>query len=387
MPDQTYNPIWHPYFHQRKINRNYAPRHLCECTKPYFVPNNGARCKLVRIYNAYSLAGQKCNARVVDHAENPARYQKKYICCKKGTAFFEGLAHITYCDKGDGSEPKVSVTMMVRLVPLKGVVAVTFHPPVTALMGACNSYVRMLAMGLKYGGIVFRQELKKAAKAQLDDWTLKAEQAAETARTIVYQDNEKEVKNKMTNRQLQWLLLKHDREANWIERWGAEDEEFAAWMLNCCTTSLVCAIMGLVTEAEFFGGKDTFCLPMKQTPYRQKARQRFVRHYGLSKQATVFDVVDKINNVIIQMKKKAAAAAAKAAKVMGAVGRGIGKGAASVGKGIAKGANAVGNGISKGASAVFGGRREGGIDSLRLGDEQAAGHDPSPTGESVRGRL
>jgi len=358
IPDQTYNPIWHPYYRQRKLNENYAPRHLCQCTKPYFKPNNGGGCKAVRVYNGYNLAGQKCNANVVDHAENPATFKNQFICCKKASSFFEGLAKIKYCDTGDGSEPNVAVTMMVRLVPLKGSIPVTFHPPARSLMGVCNSYVRMLAMGMKYGGIVFRQELKKAAAAQLADWTLKAEMAAKEARRIVIKDNEKEVKNKMTNRQLQWMLLKNDREANWMDRWATQDNEYALWMKNVCTKSLVTIIMGLVMEAQFFGGKDTFCFPFKQTPYRQEARERYVRHYGLAKQATVFDMVDKITNMVTIVKQKAARAAA-------AVGRGLAK----VGKGIASGAGVVGRGIAKGAKVVFDPSNRGGgeRDGRRLG--------------------
>jgi len=284
MVEPLYNPVWRPYYKQRTANENYTPRHLCQCVKPYFIQNDAKGCKPIRVYDGYTLAGQKCNARVVDYAEIPATYKKEYLCCDTWKTFWEGLMRIKYCDPGDGSEPKVTVQMRVRLVPMKGMIPVTFYPPARALMGSCNSYVKMLSLGLKYGGTPFRLELKRASKAQLEDWTAKGADAAIEARIEIFQENEKEVKHKMTNRQTQWLLAKAAREQQWRENWGINEAEYNTWTNDCCWSSLVCMIMGMILQVEFFGGKGTQCLLLDQVPSRERARQAFVRRYGLSRE-------------------------------------------------------------------------------------------------------
>jgi len=285
--EPLYNPLWHPYYKQRQENENFKPRHLCQCVKPYYIENDSNACKPIRVYDGYTLAGQKCNARVVDYAEIPATYKHEYLCCDKWKEFWQGLMRIKYCDAGDGSEPKVTVQIRVRLVPMKGMIPVTFYPPARALMGSCNSYVKMLALGLKYGGIPFRLELKRAAKAQLEDWTLKARVAAQHAKIALYQNNEKEVKNKMKNRQIQWIMAKSHREEQWRGRWNLNDEEYSVWMNDCCFTSAICFVMTMFLELEFFGGKESQCNTIDLAPSRNKARKAFVDRYGLSRKPYV----------------------------------------------------------------------------------------------------
>lgn len=279
--EPLYNPMWRPHFTEHVWNDNFKPRHLCVCTKPYYIENNAAGCKPIRVYDGYNLAGQKCNAHVVDYGEVPAKYTKEYLCPNSWTEFYEGLARIKYDDKGDGSEPKVTVQMRVRMVPLKGFVPVTFYPPARALMGTCNSYVRMLSLGLKYGGMVFRQELKRAAEAQLEDWTEKAHDAAVEARVEIFRNNREEVKNKMRNRQIQWQLYRADREDKWAESWSTQDDEYTLWHTNWCYTSLITLALGMLFHDEYYGGRSPYCLLFLKKK-QENAKRAFVMRYGMA---------------------------------------------------------------------------------------------------------
>jgi len=312
MVEPFYNPIWHPYFNQRAKNTNYAPRHLCECVKPFYTSKAPAPngCQAIRIYDGYTLAGQKCNARVIDNAEIPATYKDDHICCDKWHNFFQGLMRVKFCSQGPGRDPEVTVQARIRLLPLKGTIDVNFNPPYTALLGSCNSYVRMLSLGLRYGGIAFATELKNAAKAQLVDWTEKAKEAAEEARVTVYRNNEKEVKDKMKNRHMQWMLMKQYREERLMNRWNAIDDEWALWQVDCCKTSLVCVVMGMMMSVEYYGGKDSMCwTQFSWVSQRHEARQRFVNRYGLSRQADVWSIGDKMQSVKRNLGKTIAKAA------------------------------------------------------------------------------
>lgn len=283
MVEPFYNPNPKPYTHQRTDNNNYRPRHICQCVKPFYIPNNARKCVPIRVYNGYTLAGQKCNARVVDWAESPAEYEKEYICCGEFTEFFEGLVKIKYCNKGDGREPYVTVIFKVKLSPMKIIIPVTFHPPVTALMGACNSYVRMLALGLKYSGPAFRLELKRASKEQLLDWTKKQQKAADFVRKFLFRKNEKEVKAKVKNRQIQWLLLRASRDEKWQEGAGASDDEYNTWVNDCCFTSVICLVLSLILQVKFFGGKAPMCLNPLVAANRARTRAAWAKKYGLWK--------------------------------------------------------------------------------------------------------
>lgn len=298
--EPLYNPIWRPHFEEHVWNDNFKPRHLCVCTKPFYIENNAAGCKPIRVYDGYNLAGQKCNAHVVDYGEMPAKYTKEYLCCNKWTEFFEGLARIQYCDKGDGSEPKVTVQMRVRMVPLKGFVPVTFYPPARALMGTCNSYVRMLSLGLKYGGMVFRQELKRAAEAQLEDWTEKAHDAAIEARVEIFRNNREEVKNKMRNRQIQWQMYRADRDDLWHEAWSEQDDEYTLWHTDWCYTSLITLGLGMLFQDEYYGGRSSYCLLFLQKK-KENAKRAFVMRYGMATlppKTSLMSRVKKLGNKI-----------------------------------------------------------------------------------------
>lgn len=276
-----YNPVWHPMFNQREGNLNYAPAQMCPCVKPYFVTNNAQGCKAIRLYVGNGLAGQMCNARVVGMGELPAEYKQTYICCDKWTELFNGLVRIKYCKADDASDPVVTVSVKVKMQPLKGVISLVFHPPVEAFFGTCNTYVKILSIGLKYGGKAFRVELKRAARAQLEDWSFKLKKAADLARLKMYQKGEQEVKYKMRNRQMQWNLMRADREEEWRGEWSDQDDEYNTWVNACCYTSGICQIVGFILPIKFYGMMSTMCMNIITAPMRGKARELYLKKYGL----------------------------------------------------------------------------------------------------------
>jgi len=176
------------------------------------------------------------------------------------------------------------VQFRVRLSPLKGMIPVTFYPPARALMGSCNSYVKMLALGLKYSGQAFRLELKRAAREQIEDWTKKQARAADFVRKVLFRKNEKEVKAKVKNRQIQWLLMRADQENSWREEAADSDEEFQTWVEACCFTSVICLILSLILQIKFFGGQAPMCLNPIVAVGRARARTKWAKKYGLYKE-------------------------------------------------------------------------------------------------------
>jgi len=302
--EPTYFPNWNPQYFQREENLNYAPAHLCKCVKPFYVPNNAQGCKAIRLYNGRGLAGQMCNSRVVDYGEIQATSQKVYICCDKWISLFQGLVKMKYCNKGDGSEPVMTVSITIRMAPMSGLIPFLFHPPVESFYGSCVTYVKVLALGLKYGGPVFALELKRAAREQIVVWSNMQKHAADQARRTIYGKNENEVKEKVKNREMQWQLMKADREEGWREEYQHQDEEYKTWAANCCTTSGICRIIGMLLPVKFYGMMSTMCIHALTGKFRQGARTAYLKKYGLYKQPAQMGVVKFITGMISDIRLK-----------------------------------------------------------------------------------
>jgi hypothetical protein len=285
-----YNPVWTPQFTQREPNLNYAPAHMCPCIKPFFAENNDKACKAIRLYDGTGLAGQMCNARVVGWGELPATYKQTYICCDKWTTLFSGLVKLKYCNKGDGSEPTMTVSAKIKMSPMKDFINVVYHPPVDAFLGSCNTYVKVLTLGLKYAGPEFRLELKRAAIGQLEDWSFKMQRAATLARYNLYHHNMKEAAHKIRNREMQWELLRADKEEEWRSHYFDQDEEYKTWVTNCCK-SPICKIIGFLLPIKVYGMLSTLCLHMITTPMRVAARQKYTKKYGMFKEPPPYNIM------------------------------------------------------------------------------------------------
>merc|ERR1711918_163661 len=93
----------------------------------------------------------------------------------------------------------------------------------------------------------------------------------------------------MRNRQMQWLLARAAREDQWRNRWNINDEEYNVWVNDCCWSSLVCMIMGMIMQIEYFGGKSAQCMLWDSANTRKEARMAFLKRYGLSRNPIMAD--------------------------------------------------------------------------------------------------
>merc|ERR1711939_1152155 len=90
------------------------------------------------------------------------------------------------------------------------------------------------------------------------------------------------------------------REEKLLARWSVMDNEWALWQNDCCQTSIPCAGMAMFLTIHYYGGKmgQGYCFTQFYwVGKRHEARQRFVNHYGISRQADVWSVHDKVNSI------------------------------------------------------------------------------------------
>jgi len=90
-----------------------------------------------------------------------------------------------------------------------------FSPPNKMLQGACNNYVKLLALGFKYGGTYFKRELHWQATKMLHEVKMQKYLLYKTSHEYIRAQNEKEVNTKVKTTDANWKASVSKRDSAW----------------------------------------------------------------------------------------------------------------------------------------------------------------------------
>jgi len=193
------------------VNPNFNPVSMCHCVEPFFNPKKPLpTCRFFKSWAGHTYSSQICNTHRMDYVEeeNQTPPVLSEICCQwykiKATD-----VHIKYCNG------EVSFRLKIHLPGNPKPVWREFTPPNKALMGSCNNYVRILALGFKYGGNAFKRELRFQAKRMKYVMRNKKYNLYKASHDYVRNMNTREVNQKVTTLDDEWRHRLVARDAQW----------------------------------------------------------------------------------------------------------------------------------------------------------------------------
>merc|ERR1712046_571156 len=92
-----------------------------------------------------------------------------------------------------------------------------FSPPNNALQGACNNYVKLLALAVQYGSNDFKREMRFQAKKAKHRIKLEKYKLYVKSHEFIRSQNEKEVNSKVKTSDKRWKSVISSRDASWNE--------------------------------------------------------------------------------------------------------------------------------------------------------------------------